>query len=184
MCEPWAAPAAPRAVKLPPITPSTHSQAQCHPAYTEPASQEPLSTRTHRLPQKRDAVTRPHVAVTWRTICTSSFFLQQQPSSPHRRTAHTACSLPAQPQSLQALMQLWGAGSAPWKPAVSSPGLSMLREALEPRMQRTAGMAPLVLLRVLGVLPARRAAGPPGAASSPGMANPQCQLLETALIEK
>lgn len=93
MCEPWAAPAAPRAVKPPPITPSTHSQAQCHPAYTEPASQEPLSTRTHRLPQKRDAVTRPHVAVTWRTICTSSFFLQQQPSSPHAQHAASRLSL-------------------------------------------------------------------------------------------
>lgn len=183
MCEPWAAPAAPRAVKPPPITPSTHSQAQCHPAYTEPASQEPLSTRTHRLPQKRDAVTRPHVAVTWRTICTSSFFLQQQPSSLHRRTQRSTHSMqPPGSASIPAgafpLMQFWGAGSAPWKPAVSSPGLSMLREALEPRMQRTAGMAPL------GVLPARRAAGPPGAASRPGMANPQCQLLETALIKK
>lgn len=103
---------------------------------------------------------------------------------PHRTHSMQPPGSASIPAGAFPLMQFWGAGSAPWKPAVSSPGLSMLGEALEPRMQRTAGMALLVLLRVLGVLPARRAAGPPGAASSPGMANPQCQLLETALIEK
>lgn len=51
-------------------------------------------------------------------------------------------------------------------------------------LQSTVAMALLVLLGVLGVLPDQRAASPPGAASSPGMANPRCQLLKTALIEK
>lgn len=288
-CEPWAAPAAPRAAKPPPLTPSTHSQAHCHPASTEPASQELLSSACHRLPWKREAVTQPCVAVTRRTrqgkmhlqlLFAAAATLTTQRSA-HSTQPSGSASFPA---SAFLLMQFWGAGTAPCKPAVSSPVLRMLRETLEPctphqssallralpnslllqssthhgcallciaparqlrplktalqqalnkthtahtaghsssshkahrqhagspclqhgagwrarlgvpllptgaAVQSTVAMALfvalLVLLGVLGVLPDQRAASPPGAASSPGMANPRCQLLKTALIEK